>query len=494
MTNQKSSYRQIFKATSLFGGVQVFNILISVIRSKFVAILLGPAGMGIMGLLTSSLGLVAAITNFGLSTSAVKDIASAQATGNEERISLVVSVFRKLIWITGTAGMLITIGFAPWISQLTFGNKDYTVAFICISVTLLINQLSSGQLVVLQGLRKLKKLAKANLTGSLASLFIVVPLYYLLGVNGIVPAIIGISLISLAGSWFFTRKIETAKIPISGEQVLSEGKSMLRMGLMLSMSSLLSIGATYIVRIYIGRTGGLDEVGLYNAGFTIINTYVGLIFTAMTTDYYPRLSAVSHDNKLCRQAINQQAEMALLIMAPILTAFIIFINWIILILYSKEFLEIDQMLYWAALGMFFKASSWAIAFVFLAKGDNNLFFKTELIANFLLTFLSVIGFKIGGLGGIGIIFAIYYFIYLLIVFFVCNIKYEFVFNKSYYKLFVLQFSIALFGILSTIYINNTLSYFTGLILVGISAIISYKELDKRMDIKELIKRRISRNN
>ena len=42
---EQSSYREIFKSTSLFGGVQVFNILIAVIRTKFIAVLLGPAGI-----------------------------------------------------------------------------------------------------------------------------------------------------------------------------------------------------------------------------------------------------------------------------------------------------------------------------------------------------------------------------------------------------------------------------------------------------------------
>ena len=56
MHAQQSSYRQIMKATSLFGGVQIFQIIISVIRSKFVAILLGPSGMGIVGLLASTTG------------------------------------------------------------------------------------------------------------------------------------------------------------------------------------------------------------------------------------------------------------------------------------------------------------------------------------------------------------------------------------------------------------------------------------------------------
>src|SRR5690554_6822319 len=129
---QKSSYRQIVKATSLFGGVQFFQIIISVIRSKFVAILLGPAGMGVVGLLTATTGLVAGLTNFGLGTSAVKNISEAKATDNYERISTVISVVRRLVWITGILGAVVTLVFSPWLSQFTFGNKDYTIAFIWI--------------------------------------------------------------------------------------------------------------------------------------------------------------------------------------------------------------------------------------------------------------------------------------------------------------------------------------------------------------------------
>ncbi|HBK40816.1 MAG TPA: O-antigen translocase, partial [Porphyromonadaceae bacterium] len=95
MNKHQSSYRQIMKATSLFGGVQVFQIVISIVRSKFVALLLGPAGMGIVGLLTSTTGLVAGLTNFGLGTSAIKNISEANATGDEQRISTVISVMRR---------------------------------------------------------------------------------------------------------------------------------------------------------------------------------------------------------------------------------------------------------------------------------------------------------------------------------------------------------------------------------------------------------------
>lgn len=83
MTEEQASYRQIIKATSLFGGVQAVQIIIQVIRPKFIAVLLGTSGIGIIGLLTSTIGLISSMTNFGLGISAVKTIAAAYETKDE---------------------------------------------------------------------------------------------------------------------------------------------------------------------------------------------------------------------------------------------------------------------------------------------------------------------------------------------------------------------------------------------------------------------------
>ncbi len=100
-TKETNSYRSIFKATSLFGGLQVYQILIGIIKSKFIAILLGPAGMGIMGLYQSTLDLIKSISAFGLEQSAVRDISEANGSGNTIRISRTISTVRRLVWLTG---------------------------------------------------------------------------------------------------------------------------------------------------------------------------------------------------------------------------------------------------------------------------------------------------------------------------------------------------------------------------------------------------------
>lgn len=487
MAEQQSSYRQIIKATSIFGGVQVFQIIIQIVRSKFIAVLLGTTGIGIIGLLTSTTGFISQLTNFGLGISAVKNIATAKGTGDEARIATIVIVLRRLVWITGTMGALITIVLSPWLSQLTFGNHNYTIAFIWISSTLLFNQISNGELVILQGLQKLQYLAKANLSGSLLGLLITVPLYYKLGFDGIVPGIIIASVISTFFSWFYARKIQINSVKISSIRTAAEGKEMLTMGFMISMSVLLQLGASYIVRIFMNHYGGIEQVGLYNAGFAIINNYTGLIFVAFATDYYPRLSASAHSNKLSKQTINQQAEVSLLILAPILIVLMVFIQWVVIILYSTQFITVKGMLYWAVLGMFFKTVSWAIAYVFLAKGASKLFFWNELIYNTYTLGFNLLGYYLYGLTGLGLSFLVSYLMYLIQVYMIAKDKFEFGFDRSFIKIFCLQFILAICSFFVVKFLANPYSYAIGVILIFSSLWFSFIQLDKRIAILEILK-------
>ena len=486
MTEQKDSYRQIMKATSLFGGVQVFQILISVIRSKFVAILLGPAGMGIVGLLASTTGLIAGLTGFGLGTSGVKNVTEAYSSGNKERIDTVVSVVRRLVWLTGLLGAMLTLVFSPWLSEFAFGNKEYTLAFVWLSITLLFAQLNIGEMVVLQGMRKLQYLAKANIYGSLSGLVVAIPLYYKLGIRGIVPVIIITAFMTFFFSRYFARKVKTEKVKLSLSATITEGKSMMVMGFMISMSAMIILFVDYLLRIFINHIGHVEDVGFYNAGFAIINTYVGMVFTAMGTDYYPRLSVVADNNQQCKDNINQQAEIALLILAPILIIFLIFVNWAVVLLYSKQFLVITDMLHWAALGIFFKAVSWSIAFVFLAKGEGKLYFWSEFASSMYTLIFNMLGYYLGGLTGLGVSFLLSFTVYFIQVFVIARTRYHFSFYSSFITIFLVQFTLALLTFALVNLVEQPYSYFWGIVLIAISGWYSYRELDRRIGVKEII--------
>ena len=490
--NQTSNYRSIFKATSLFGGVQVYNILIGVVRSKFLAVLLGPAGMGIQGLYQSTLDVVKSLTAFGLEQSAVRDISEANGSGDTRKINNTVATVRRLVWITGLLGFLVTLILSPLLSQWTFGNNDYTLGFIILSTTLLLNQLCSGQKVLLQGMRRLKDLAKASAIGATIGLIVSVPLYYWIGVKGIVPTMVLVSITALLLSWHYSHKIPVEKSKLTTKKAVIYGASMIKMGVAMSISNILVTISAYILRWFIRQQGGVDEVGLFTAGILITNTYVGMFFNAMSTDYYPRLSAVNKDNEKCKEVINQQGEIALLLIAPVILSCIVFMPFIIKLIYSHDFLAANSFITFAVSGMVFKASSFVISYAFLAKAESRLFIVNEVVSNLYFLALYVIGYYVGGLQGLGIAYMVGYFIYFIQVYLISHLRYHFQFTKSFLRIFGAQIVSVAVSLMVAFTMSGAWFYVSEIAVLGLCAFSSIKELDKRIHVLEFVDTKISK--
>lgn len=88
MSAQGMSAR-VLKAMSVFGGVQVMGVLCSVIRMKFVALWLGPAGVGLFGIYNGAADMLRTLSQLGFRDSSVRDIVahrgSAAALGADRK-------------------------------------------------------------------------------------------------------------------------------------------------------------------------------------------------------------------------------------------------------------------------------------------------------------------------------------------------------------------------------------------------------------------------
>lgn len=487
MNGSKNPYQQILKATSIFGGVQLINIIISIIRSKVIALFIGPLGMGISGLLNSTLNIINELVKMGLDTAAVKEIAYSDANEQNHKLSTIIIVLKRIAWLIGILGFLLMLSFSNLFSRLAFGNTDYTFAFAWISIALLLKQLTMAQLTVLQGLRKLKLLANANIYGSILGLVITVPIYYFFRIEGIVPAIILTGTVNLSFSTYFSKQVKFQSIKVSNKEIIIEGKQMLKLGIPLCFMGVLTILSAYLVQIFISNYANVNEVGFYTAGFIIINSYVGMIFNAMQTDYFPRLSSKSDQLDKIREIVNQQAFIGVLLITPVIVIFLTVAPIVITILYSKEFLSITGMVSWGIMGTLFKAVSWSLGYVILAKGDSKLFLKTTIIFNLLFLVLLVSGYILGALTGVGIAFLIYYFIHFLGLRFITHLKYDLYFDSLFNRVFVFCIIICGLTFLMSLINNLYLKYS----LMGIMDIVSITfvlfQLNKKINIKKTIK-------
>lgn len=490
--SQKSSYRGILKATSLFGGVQVYQILIEIIKSKFIAVLLGPTGVGVQGLYTSATQMVQQMTSFGLAQSAVRNVAEANGTGDHDKISKTVTTLRRLVWLTGFLGMIAFIIFSPFLSQTSFGDSIHIWGFIIVSVILLLNEINAGQRVILQGTRKFKYLAKCTAYGVTIGLLVSVPLYYLYGVDAIVPNILISSITTLVLSWYFSSKVSIKSTNLTWKETFTLGKSMLVMGLAMSMTQVLTYGSSYILRSCIRLWGGIEAVGLFTAGFALMSQYTGLVFQAMGTDFYPRLAAVNKDNKKCREIMNQQGEIGIILIGPLMVLCIVFIPFVIRILYSKSFLAVTDYVVWCAVGVIFQMASWAVSYIFIAKAESKLFITNEVISSIYGLAFNLLGYYYGGLTGLGMSFTLKYLVYFIQVYIITRTKYEFSFTKSFLMIFTIQVVLVLLCVCVTGMLPKLYHYILGVPLLLLLSYYSYSELNRRIDFVGLVKSRLKK--
>jgi len=486
LSAEQSSYRQIFKATSLFGGVQVLQILIGIVRVKFVAVLLGTTGVGIMGLLNAPVELIISITGLGIAFSAVRDIAEAHGSGDQKKIAVAIKTLRRWAWFTGLLGAIITLSLAPLLSQWSFGNREYTWAFIWLSVTLLLYAISQGQRAILQGTRRLKDMAKAAVIGSVLGLVISIPLYYWFGIKGIIPAMIITSFTALFLSWYFSRRVKVEKIDLTIKQTYFSGLNMAKLGISMTLAGFVASLSRYILNAFISNINGVDQVGLYNAGWGVVGQYTALIFAAMATDYFPRLSSIQADNVKVKALVRQQAETAILIMTPLLGLLIVAMPLVVRVLYTPAFMPIVMFASLILLGMQFKVVSWSLGYVYLAKGNGRLFLILEIISGMLILGLNLGFYYFFGLNGLGISFILSYIMGMILAYSVLKWKYDFGFPRKFYgKLFIAYGFVA--ATFLTVFIPIAFyKYLAGVLVLLGATVFSLFKLNELMDIRSLI--------
>ena len=97
------SHREIFRSSVIIGGSQALQIAIGIIRVKVLAVLLGPAGIGLLGIYQNITGVATTVAGCGLDNSGVRQLAS--SAGSEEVLT---AVRRALLFsnvVLGLTGM-----------------------------------------------------------------------------------------------------------------------------------------------------------------------------------------------------------------------------------------------------------------------------------------------------------------------------------------------------------------------------------------------------
>ncbi|WP_084151246.1 O-antigen translocase [Azohydromonas australica] len=400
-SRQRQSYRDIIKSSLLIGGSSATNVLVSIVRTKILAVLLGPGGYAIVGTYWQIVDLTRTVAQMGINSSGVRQIADALASSNEARVARTAQILRRVCVVSAIAGAVLLVGGGGLISQFSFGNDAHASHIMWLSLAAFFAILSGGQGALLQGVRRIGDLAKLTVIGGLLGTLASIVSVYFYGNAGIVPSVILTAACTTVVAWYLSRKICFAKTPLSFSEFREGASELLKLGLAFMGSAVLTQVSAYLVRIIAVRKAGLNDAGMYQAAWAIGGMYTTFILSALGTDFYPRLVSVASNHKLCNRLVNEQVLVSGLFALPGVLATIALAPLVINVFYSSEFNGAIDILRWICLGMMLRVWIYPLGYILVAKNKRCLFLTIDAtwsVLSVVLAWFCLSAFGINGAG------------------------------------------------------------------------------------------------
>lgn len=385
----RHSYRQILRSSTLVGGASLLQMLIGLARTKAFAVWLGPAGLGLMSVLGTVVDLARNLASLGLNPSGVRQIAEAAASGDAARVARTAQALRATAWVLGCVGGLALAAASPWVAQLTFGSTERATEIALLGAALWLRLVADGYGALVHGLRRIGDMTRADLLAAAIGSLLAVGLVYAWREDGVAAALVAIAALSALTSWWMARQALPPVPPPSAAvadatrstraELVAEARVLLRGGLALMGSGLLTLGAAWAVRGVLVRHAGLAEAGLFQSAWALGGLLVGVVVQAMSADFYPRLVGVARDDKAATRLVNEQMLVNLLVGGTGVLATMTLAPVALPLLYSRAFEGAQEALRWVCLGMALRVVTWPMGTLLVAKGAQARLLLADLV-------------------------------------------------------------------------------------------------------------------
>jgi O-antigen/teichoic acid export membrane protein len=376
-----TDHRAMLRSSFVMGLATVANIGAGLVKMKAAALLLGPAGVGLLGLLQNLVQFGATTAALGMGSAGTREIARADATGDQDMIA---RVRATLFWgalMTAVVGAATFVLFGGAIAELVLGDRSEAATVAWLSVAVFLSVAAMSQRALLTGLRRIGEVARLQTASGVAGATLGVLAIWWLGRDGLVAAIVVAALATfIVGHWFVARLDRPTGARPSIPELLRGMRGLASLGVAIMLGSLVEMAGQLALRSALQQRGGADLLGQFQASWSIGMMYMTLVLGAMSADYLPSLAGALDKPARAREIVNSQTEVAVLLCGPPLLAMIALAPWVIRLLYSPEFGVAAEILRWQLIGDVFKVIAWPLGFVILAAGRGKIFVATQTFA------------------------------------------------------------------------------------------------------------------
>lgn len=410
--------RRILRTTGLMGLSSLVVIGCAIVRTKIIAVEVGPTGVGLLGLLAAMLAVVVTIASLGLGTSGVRSVAAAVATGDEDDVAVTRRALAAACMALGVVSAALVVALAPVIAESVLREPERTFEVRLLGIAVFASVAANAPTAALNGFRRIRALATIGPLGAAAGTAAVGVAAAFDG-DVVLLAIVAPPVATLLVALWHARRLPAYRARPAASALLRSMREMVGLGVVFLATALVGTLAALVLRVMIDDHLGRDATGQFQAAYGIAGYYVGFLLQALAADYFPKLSGIADDETAVNDAVNEQTQASLLLAAPLVMALIAVTPLVVQILYTDAFSETVDVLRWQLLGEFLRVVVWALGFILVVRRARLVYFLGEAGWNVAYVAAVFVGIRIGGLELTGVAYTLSYlamfFAYLALV-------------------------------------------------------------------------------
>ncbi len=405
----------IIKVFSLNAMSTLVRMLAGLISVKVIAVIIGPAGVALLGQLKNLETILLGLANGGINNGITKYVAEYKE--DETQVKIYIS---NALWITLIASAIVAICLifgCKEISKLILLTEDYYYVFIIFGFTIVLYTINTLLISILNGYKQFKKYVIVNICGTIFGLIYSVILVFLWGLPGAMINTVTYQSIVLIVTFWMCRKLPWMRLDYFKQKF---NKPIVKKYLGYSLMTLASLAIAPVVRLllrgYVISEISAEEAGIWEGMNSVSSMYLSVITSAFSIYYLPRLSELKTPQELHSEII--KCYKVIIPMLLVISIGIYLLRHVILwLLFTPEFNAMEGLYAWQLCGDFFKICSWLLAFIMVAKAQTQRYIATEILFGFSYLLLSFVFLRMNGIVGLVQGYLINYILYMCIMVF-----------------------------------------------------------------------------
>lgn len=401
---------KVFSFTAMSTLVRMLTGLISV---KVVASIIGPAGVALVGQLNNFATIALSLSTGAIDNGITKYIAEYHE--DKEKVKEYLSTALRIIVVCSSGMGICLIIFHSQLSQYIMLSSEYGYVFNIFGLTILLYALNMALIAVINGFKQFKKYVQINIVGSITGLIFTLTLVFLWELKGALISAVTFQSIMLFITLWIIRQMPWANLEYFKQKFnIVIAKKYFRYSLMtLTTVATLPI-SQMLLRGYVISQISATEAGWWEAMNRISNMYLMIITTSFSVYYLPRMSELTDKLALKKEIIRSYKVIIPCLVCGLSLVYLLR-HVAIYLLFTPEFLPMEQLFIWQLSGDFFKVISWVLAFLMVAKAMVKWHIFTEITFSFLYVGLGFGFMQFNGVVGITQAYLTNYILYLFMM-------------------------------------------------------------------------------